>query len=250
MSRLTVSIVLHRSPLPVLERTLTSLQRACAQAQAAGCLTEAVVVLVDNASGSSYLAALCALVARQRQAGLDCHILALPDNGGYGRGHNAVAAETDDFRLVLNPDVLLEADALRQALVFLHRHPEVGLVAPWGQNAAGQPSWLCKAYPGVLTLALRVAPKGLQRLGRVELANYEMRERDWSQTIFDPGLVSGCCLLLRATLWRRLGGFDPGYFLYFEDFDLALRARRLTTIAYLPQFRITAPQNLRKPVRN
>lgn len=142
MSRLTVSIVLHRSPLPVLERTLTSLQRACAQAQAAGCLTEAVVVL-------------------------------------------------------------LEADALRQALAFLHRHPEVGLVAPWGQNAVGQPSWLCKAYPGVLTLALRVAPKGLQRFGRVELANYEMRECDWSQTIFEPGLVSGCCLLLRVVLWRR-----------------------------------------------
>ena len=31
-----------------------------------------------------------------------------------------------------------------------------------------------------------------------------------------------------------MNGFDPGYFLYFEDFDLTLRLSKVTTVAYCP----------------
>ena len=37
-------------------------------------------------------------------------------------------------------------------------------------------------------------------------------------------IVTGCLLLVPAALWRELGGFDPRYFMYGEDVDLALRA--------------------------
>jgi GT2 family glycosyltransferase len=37
--------------------------------------------------------------------------------------------------------------------------------------------------------------------------------------------VTGCCLLLRRECWRDLGGFDPEFFLYYEDVDFCRRAR-------------------------
>jgi hypothetical protein len=34
------------------------------------------------------------------------------------------------------------------------------------------------------------------------------------------------------------GGFDPRYFLYFEDFDWSVRLARTGQLVYLPSFRI------------
>ncbi|MDC0585123.1 glycosyltransferase family 2 protein [Planctomycetota bacterium] len=42
-----------------------------------------------------------------------------------------------------------------------------------------------------------------------------------------PDWVSGAFLAIRADTFRALGGFDERYFMYMEDVDLCLRARRL-----------------------
>jgi hypothetical protein len=51
-------------------------------------------------------------------------------------------------------------------------------------------------------------------------------------------IATGCFMLARGEMLRRLGGFSPEFFLYFEDFDLSLRLGRLADIAYVPQVRI------------
>jgi GT2 family glycosyltransferase len=40
-------------------------------------------------------------------------------------------------------------------------------------------------------------------------------------------IVSGCFLLIPRSIWLALGGFDPLYFMYGEEADLCLRARRI-----------------------
>lgn len=51
--------------------------------------------------------------------------------------------------------------------------------------------------------------------------------------------VPGCCLAIAKTDWVRLQGFDPGYFAYFEDTDLCLRARALGIRSWMdPRSRI------------
>ena len=45
-------------------------------------------------------------------------------------------------------------------------------------------------------------------------------------------------MLIRTALFTRLGGFDPRFFMYFEDYDLSLRAGRESTVAYIPAARI------------
>ncbi len=166
-------------------------------------------------------------------------LVELSANLGYGRTHNLVGAQMGDARLVLNPDVFLAQDSLVAALAFLRDHPEVGVVVPKAVDGQGQPLYLCKRYPSVLALGLRgLAPAWLKRRFAKYLARYEMRDLDWDKARSDLELVSGCCLLMRGWVWQETAGFCPDYFLYFEDFDFALRARERATIAYVPDFRI------------
>lgn len=239
MPELIVSIVVYRSPLPVLDKTLACLRQAGECAVGKDLIAALRVTVVDNASGGEYSLRLEDLLCRHQARGLELRLIQRPNNGGYGRGHNEVATGPEDFRLVLNPDVFLAPMSLVAGLEFLHNHPEVGVIAPWGEDEQGRPLFLSKRYPSVWVLGLRgLAPAWLKRRFASFLAEYEMRDLDWSRPQFGLPMVSGCCLLLRGRVWQEIGGFDPGYFLYFEDFDFALRAQKLTQIAYAPGFRI------------
>jgi hypothetical protein len=44
--------------------------------------------------------------------------------------------------------------------------------------------------------------------------------------------VTGAFLLMRRTIFQKLNGFDPAFFMYLEDVDLSLRAARLGLTSY------------------
>ncbi|PIE82816.1 MAG: glycosyl transferase [Candidatus Contendobacter odensis] len=202
-------------------------------------LTEARLIVVDNDSGIDRGESLQRLLEK---ADLPVRSTLLSGHGnlGYGAGHNlALDVGSGNFHLVLNPDVLLEEDALSEGLAFLIAHPETGLVAPAVQDEQGQQQYLCKRYPTVLDLALRgFAPEYVRRRFQRRLDHYELRDRINHGLLWDPPIASGCFMLCRRALLKQIGGFDPDYFLYFEDFDLSLRLTAITRLAYVPTVRI------------
>ncbi|HOB61724.1 MAG TPA: glycosyltransferase [Candidatus Competibacteraceae bacterium] len=236
---LAVSIVTYAPDLAVLTAVLERLDQALRHARQGGLLEQARVIVVDNGPGSGWREPLqAALAAVQPSATVE--VLSGHGNVGYGAGHDlAFQACREPIHLILNPDVLLEPDALSAGLVFLAAHPEAGLLSPaaWGEN--GQRQYLCKAYPTVLDLALRgFAPTGLRRRFQTRLDRYELREWTGDQPFWDPPIVSGCFMLCRRTALEQVGGFRPDYFLYFEDFDLSLRLAAVTRLASVPTMRV------------
>jgi GT2 family glycosyltransferase len=244
LTSLSISIVVYRPELRVLERTLSSLSAALEEAKANGCLDAFAVTIVDNSDSgdSSFASSLPSLMDRQRNLSALSSVISGHGNIGFGRGHNLTLSEAaSDFHLILNPDVVLAPNVVTTALSFAEQHPEIGLIVPLVSNANGEQEFLCKRYPAVLDLLLRgFALDSIRRLFTRRLAHYEMRDVIGErEPYFDPPIVSGCFMLFRTPVLKQLGGFDPRYFLYFEDFDLSIRAARMTRIAYVPSVRIT-----------
>jgi GT2 family glycosyltransferase len=238
---LSVSIVVFRPDLEELAVTLRSLGIAAEGAREAGALRQVELWLVDN--GGAVAAGLedtLATALAPFAPWLSVQVLSSHGNVGYGRGHNlAITRAGAGYHLVLNPDVLLEADALTEGLRYLESHSEVGLITPRVYDMAGARQYLCKRYPTVMVLGLRgVGPAFLRRqFGRM-LGRYEMRDLPDDAPTSPIPIASGCFMLCRRQPLAAVGGFSPEYFLYFEDFDLSLRFAQQAAIAYVPAVRI------------
>ncbi|KVC41552.1 glycosyl transferase [Burkholderia pseudomultivorans] len=234
---LSVSIVIYRPNLSELEATISSLAAACKAMRTAQPNLPIAFYLVNNDDASAPASMLDALAA----ASVRCEVISGHGNVGYGRGHNmALARSTSRFHLILNPDVVLAEGALATSVRFFSQHSDVGLVTPWIGTEVGVQQHLCRRYPSLLDLLIRgFAPASIRRLAARRLARYEMRDViNDHDIVWDPPIVSGCFMLFRTDVLKQLGGFDPRYFLYFEDYDLSLRTHDVARVAYVPAVRV------------
>lgn len=231
---LSVSIVVFRSDLGLLARCLDALDAALDALRTARRGVDdagrfAEVSVVDNGPGD-YSAGLATFLADRPppRSGVPAEPITGHGNLGYGRGNNLVIARTAaSYHLVLNPDAELAPDALVNGVSFMERHADVGLVAATSVSPDGETLNLCKGYP-----SLAVGPFGRR------LAAYDLRAAPGGVTDVTGAMVSGSFMLFRTAPLRALGGFDPAYFLYFEDFDLAYRIGRVARVVWLSDVRV------------
>lgn len=243
-SSLTVSVVTYRPDAVLLERCLRKLALAIGAAREDGVVRSVALALIDNSEDGTIAEEVTRLgKLRFADSGVQLHFLHGHANIGYGIAHNLMLNGTGaDYQLVLNPDVDVASDAIANAIRWLDAHPEVGVLAPAVTRPDGTPDFLCKRYPALFDLFLRgFAPAFLRRVFRRRLDRYDMRD------VIDPSsdgpvrnvpLMSGCCMLVRRKAIDATGGFDPKFFLYFEDYDWSVRLGKITQSAYLPSFRV------------
>jgi N-acetylglucosaminyl-diphospho-decaprenol L-rhamnosyltransferase len=201
-------VVVTYSPGPALEELLGSLEQATSASYE--------VVLADNGStdGAPQRAA--------RRTGV--RLLPTGGNLGYGRAANhGVAATTAPMVLVANPDVTFEPGSLDTLLAGAERWPAAGSLGPLIRRPDGSRYPSARALPA-LGRGIGHALAGWWWPGNPWTRAYR-QER--GEPVEGPvGWLSGSCLLVRRAAFDAVGGFDPGYFMYFEDLDLGERLGR------------------------
>lgn len=178
------------------------LRRNLAPAGLAG--PQVQVVVVDNYSTDDNRRSIEELGAAH-----GWHVVGMPDNRGFGVACNAGIAVARALGcrsfLFLNPDAVITPSTVAELRAHSRREP-MALISPQLVSSTGE-------------VVFRVARTDL-RTGRVR----RRPESEGARTN-DPGdWLCGACVVVHDELLSRIGGFDEGYFLYWEDVDLGYRA--------------------------
>jgi N-acetylglucosaminyl-diphospho-decaprenol L-rhamnosyltransferase len=171
------------------------------------------LIVVDNASSDA-----TRQIIERDAAGWARSILLSDQNDGFARGCNRGFEKVrTPYALFLNPDAVIEPDALRTLLDFMQDQPAVGIVGP--AIIEGEQSTELQdtgARPTPWTALRNAAPIRRKRTDSWPIVPGSAPRR--------TGWVCGAVLLVRTELMRQLDGFDPRFFLYWEEMDLCLRA--------------------------
>ena len=183
---------------------------------------DAHVVVVDNASGDGSADRIAGWIGAQ-PAGTPVTLVRSTRNTGFSGGHNqGMAAIEADHYLLLNSDALLRPDFLRAVLSAADANPQAGLVAPRIETENGTVQVNCFRFHSPWSELVRGANSGpitrlLQRRVVALQPPVDSAAIEWA---------SFACILLRGRMVAEIGPMDEGYFLYFEDAEYCLRARR------------------------
>lgn len=210
------------------------------------------VHLLDNASPGGDGAALADAHAA-RGWGDRVRLWLESENHGFGRGNNivlhALAARPvpPDYVFLLNPDAQLQNEAMAILADRLDAAPQAaaagaGIALPSGHAVTA--AFRFPSRHSEFAQALNFGP--VSRVFRDRLvplpADHPDGPVDW---------VAGAAVMMRLSVLRDLGGFDPDFFLYYEEVELMFRMRKSGYhILYVPAARIQHVEGAATDVRN
>ncbi len=197
------------------------------------------IIVVDNHSEDDSIG-----VIRNRLAKLpSVHIIETSQNLGYGQGNGfGTRFAQGQYILITNPDHELEPRGLVQLIHTMEEDASIGIIAPKLVHEDGSRRDSARAFPTLLDVFIKRTK--LATLFPLRMHRYLQHDLDLSKPA-DTDWVVGAVLLMRRELFARLGGFDPRFFLFFEDADLCRRIRSEgLRVVYDPQ--VTAHDRKRR----
>ncbi len=191
------------------------------------------VLVVDNNSGDGSASKIQqAIIANNWQNWAE--VLPLKTNGGFAAGNNAGIKylwEHDQhiqYFHLLNPDTLVQAEAVQELRKFLDANPRVGIAGSQLLNADGTHQTSAFRFHNIVSqfdYGLRIGI--ISRLLKGGLISFpavsQPMQSDW---------VSGASMMIRREVFEKIGFMDEKFFLYFEETDFCRRARNHGFLCY------------------
>jgi len=207
MTYLTIAVINYNTR-ELLRDCLLSLQRYAPM--------NAEVIIVDNAStdGSAELVS----------SEFPCfQLVANSQNLGFAKAVNqALRLGHGDYFLILNADVRLTPDCVEKLISYMDSHPRVGIAAPANITPNGEP--MLTVHHDVTLRQETLRNLFFADVWRYRICGKRLAQRFQYPTAVD--WVTGAALLVRREVIDAIGGMDEAVFLYGEEYDWQLRARK------------------------
>lgn len=187
------------------------------------------VIIVDNDSQDGSYDKMKAALEKE-DWGDQVLLIDSGHNGGFGYGNNVgvrIGLNSDDppeYVYLLNSDAFPDKGAIKTLVDFMDERPEVGITGSYVHDTDGTPHVTAFRFHGIaseLESNIRFAP--VSRL----FTESKVAILPVPEVACEVDWVAGASMLMRKTMLDEVGLFDESYFLYFEETDLCLRAKRL-----------------------
>jgi GT2 family glycosyltransferase len=180
------------------------------------------IIVVDNASSDGSAEAIGAHVAKP-------HLIVSKTNHGFAQANNIAAKQArGDYILLLNPDTVVTNGAIDKLVAFAKRAPDAKI---WGGRTIFADGTLnpSSCWRRITLWNLVCRATGLTGVFKTSPLFNSEAYAGWARdTERNVDIVSGCFLLVSRKLWEKLGGFDPAFFMYGEEADFCLQARKFS----------------------
>ncbi|PWB38269.1 MAG: hypothetical protein C3F02_04670 [Parcubacteria group bacterium] len=187
--------------------------------------------------------------------------IALPRNHGFAKACNLGIKQSDgDYILLLNPDTEIGENTLPGLLEYMRQHPEVGILGPKILSSDGTVQHSVRKFPDlhsqILTLlklqniispqlakqkkmnmppSILLTKVGTKLSAQDAIGEYLQENFDYSRTQ-EVEQVMGAAMLINRKLVDQIGLLDEKFFVWFEEVDYCLRARRAGwSVVFFPQ---------------
>ncbi|HYM65169.1 MAG TPA: glycosyltransferase family 2 protein [Candidatus Sulfotelmatobacter sp.] len=168
------------------------------------------VIVVDNASSDGSLSAL----KRITRKGIE--VLESGENLGFSKGCNFGAKSArGKYLLFLNSDTVIKDQGFLKMVDLLNKNENYGVLGGKLKNDDGTAQPSTGRFYNLFTLFFMLL--GLERFGLLRESPKEIKEVDW---------VSGACLMIKKSVFEKIGGFDKDIFMYTEDMELCYKAKK------------------------
>src|SRR5258708_13245687 len=163
---------------------------------------------------------------------VDADLVLSKTNDGFARGYNRAVSYTmkkhkPEYLIILNNDTRVPKGMISSLIATCKKHKDMCLAVPkiyfehgyefhknsYIKDERGKVLWY--AGGGIDWKNILPFHRGVDEVDRTQFDTEE-----------ETPFVTGCCICLTPKVWKRIGGFDEKYFLYFEDIDLSLRAKK------------------------
>ncbi|MBL1209002.1 MAG: glycosyltransferase family 2 protein [Geminocystis sp. GBBB08] len=230
---LLVVIVNYRTP----QLTIDCLHSLLPQIQD---LPSAKVAVVDNNSEDDSLTLIqTAIASNNWQKWVS--VIASPINGGFSYGNNLAirpmieSNSLPKYILLLNPDTIVREKAIKILMEFMAQNSTVGIAGSRLEYLDATPEHSAFRFRTLFSeidsgLRLGIVSKILNQWTVTFPISDENCVTDW---------VSGASMMIRREVFKDIGLLDEGYFMYCEEMDFCLQAKKAGwSCWYVPESRV------------
>ncbi|MCG3174047.1 MAG: hypothetical protein GMKNLPBB_02267 [Myxococcota bacterium] len=153
-------------------------------------------------------------------------VIANTDNLGFAKANNQIWRESrGQYYLLLNSDTVTPPGALDRLIDFMEAHPRAGACGPRLTYPDGSLQQSVRRFPSMMGafFTMSYLEKVFPRAPLI--GDYMMGDFTYDQLV-EVDQPMGACLMLRGETVRRIGPLDERFFMYFEEVDWCLRAKR------------------------